>query len=249
MSLTFAAKVGAQPFSCATTYTDLGMTKSTWTPKDFRLYVHGVSLLRADGSAAAVTLEQDGVWQYQDVALLDFEDKSGSCANGTTETNLVVKGSVAPGAYTGVRFNVGLPFALNHAEAAKAPSPLNLTTLWWSWNEGYKFLRIDGATKGLPGFNIHLGATGCDAGDTPAACARGNLATVTLSGFDAQKTIVADLSKLVEGVNLDANTAMTAPGCMSGTDDPECGGIFTALGLDLATGGSAAKPQTFFRLE
>lgn len=249
VELRFSAKVGALPFSCAGTFTDLGTTKSTWTPKDFRLYVHDVALLQADGSAVPLALEQDGVWQVQNVALLDFEDKSGSCANGTTEVRTVVRGAIATVPTVGLRFRVGVPHALNHADAAAAPSPLNLTTMWWSWNEGYKFLRIDGATKALPSFLVHVGATACDPGNAPTKCGKPNSPEVTLQGFDPSKTVVADLAKLLEAVDLDTNTAMTAPGCMSGADDPECAGIFAALGLDPATGTAAAKAQTFFRVE
>ncbi len=80
-----------------------------------------------------VALEQDGVWQHEDVALLDFENKAGACANGTVELNTSVRGTVPAGTRSsGLRFKLGVPFALNHANAATAPSPLNLTAMFWN---------------------------------------------------------------------------------------------------------------------
>lgn len=171
VALTFAAQIGGESFRCGGTYADIGTTKSTITPSDFRFYVSEVALIRADGTEQPVTLTQDKKWQLQNVALLDFEDKSGPCTNGTADTNATVKGSVPAGQYTGVAFTLGVPFALNHADASLAESPLNLTTLFWNWLGGYKFLRVDMDTSGAAGgqgpkgrergFVVHLGATAC----------------------------------------------------------------------------------------
>ncbi|MCG9893042.1 MAG: metallo-mystery pair system four-Cys motif protein [Thermosynechococcaceae cyanobacterium MS004] len=189
--LKFAAKVGSQPFACGTTYS-LGKPATQVTPNDFRFYVSEVALLDAKGKATPVTLEQDGKWQYQSVALLDFENKTGACANGTTEMRDRIIGTVPKGSYTGLKFTLGVPFELNHGDATLAPSPLNLTGLWWNWQLGYKFVRLDlqkpathssrhssqghspqghspkshqptGAHGQSGGFLIHLGSTGCAA--------------------------------------------------------------------------------------
>ena len=81
VELRFAAVVGAEPFACTKTFT-VGAVELE--PLDFRLYVHGVQLVDADGGTWPVTLGDDGLWQDGAVALLDFEDKSGTCVNGTT---------------------------------------------------------------------------------------------------------------------------------------------------------------------
>ena len=171
ITLNFAAQIGGETFRCGGAYADIGTTKSTVTPSDFRLYMSDVALIRADGSEQPVTLTQDKKWQYQNVALLDFEDKTGPCSNGTAETNGSVKGTVPAGAYTGVAFTLGVPFALNHADATLAESPLNVTTMFWNWLGGYKFLRVDMDTAGAAGgqgpkgrergFVVHLGSTAC----------------------------------------------------------------------------------------
>src|SRR5690606_25468578 len=98
-----------------------------------------------------------GLWQHENLALLDFEDKTGACANGTTPTNTSVRGTVPPGSYVGLAFDVGVPAALNELDAASSetPSPLNLTAMYWSWTTGYKYLRVDVArTAPLGPFNL-----------------------------------------------------------------------------------------------
>ena len=101
-------------------------------------------------------------------------------------------------------FDLGVPFALNHQDVTVAASPLNLPPMWWNWQGGYKFVRVDmktdaEATAGA--WFIHLGSTGCAAENqaTPptTACARPNLAEIRLDGFDpATSVVVADLATL-----------------------------------------------------
>lgn len=255
-ALSFEGRVGAEAFSCSKTYAGLGTTTATVEPLDFRFYVHDVRFVRADKSEAKVQLDQDGTWQLDDIALIDFEDKTGTCANGTAPTNTSVKGTVAPGTYTGVKFKLGLPASRNHADVSTAPSPLNLSALFWSWQSGYKFLRVDSRLAigdggvpdgGVPVFNLHLGSSGCtgdpDGGTT--VCTNLNLAEVALDLNPQSDTIVVDYAAVIAGNDLKTN-AGGAPGCMSGTTDPECPAVFTRLGLDLATGNPAAG-QTFFK--
>ena len=253
VTIRFAARVGAQPFSCAQTYPMMGMNNSTWTPKDFRFYVHDVRLVTGAGEVP-VSIDTVGAFQGQGVALLDFENRSGACAEGTTETNSEIRGRVAgalPANITGIKFKLGVPFAANHQEPSSAAAPLNLSAMWWTWNAGYKFLKIDGNTMGLPmGFNIHLGSTGCTGNGMGAVtpCTTPNVSEVTLTGFaPTTHTIVADLAALVSGANLEQNTAMSAPGCMSGATDPDCAPLFNALGL--AFGAAPAGAQRFFTAE
>ncbi len=176
-----------------------------------------------------MTLAQDGEWQLQNVALLDFDNGTGSCA-GSTETNYQVKGTVPAGTYTGIKFTMGIPFDLNHGDVATAAAPLNSTDMFWVWNYGYKFLRVDLSTTGQPdGFFLHVGSTGCNgatATSPPTACTELNEAAVTLTGFSAgSDVVVVDLKPVLATTNVDAD-AGDEPGCMSSPTDPECATIF-----------------------
>lgn len=274
VTIRFAAKVNGESFACGSSYL-LGKPATNQTLSDFRFYITNVELIDEKGKTVPVTLEQDNKWQYQNVALLDFENKTGACANGTVEMRDVIIGSVPKGNYTGLKFSLGVPFNLNHEDATLAASPLNLTGLWWSWLLGYKFARIDiqsptmaelnnkqhsphnhGGAEGnteeqSSGFPIHLGSTECQKppnSDRPTACTNPNLATVILTEFDPEKnTVVADLGTLVNSTNLSQNQPKTAPGCMSEPDDKDCMSIMMNLGLPFKD--KQATNQTFFRVE
>jgi uncharacterized repeat protein (TIGR04052 family) len=145
------------------------------------------------------------------------------------------------GGYRGLRFVLGLPPELNHSNQATAPAPLNFSGLFWSWQDGYKFLRTEGQA-GASSFMMHLGSTGClrDAGGQ-TQCANLNTPQIELPAFDPQTGRVAvDLAALLAGSDLSADAR-----CQSETDASVCLPLFQRLGL----GSTAAGTQTFFRGE
>ncbi len=253
VTLRFKAAVGDRAFRCGETYPGVGATKSTIKPTDFKMFVHDVRLVDERGREVPVALDQDRKWQYKNLALVDFENGEGPCSNGSKDTHDVVTGTVPVGRYTGVRFTLGVPFDLNHEDPIVLPSPLNLTQMFWVWNSGFKFLRLDLTSTGQPnGLFVHLGSTNCTPSesvqDPPTSCAHPNRVAVSFSGFDPDAdTIVADIARLLDGANLDANAEGTGAGCMSGPDDPDCGPIFRNLGLPF--GDAAGGEQAFFRVE
>jgi len=265
VSVRFAAQVGGQPFACGQSYSAVGSSRSTITPSDYRFYVSEVALVDDAGRAVPVTLAQDGIWQIDNIALLDFENGTGPCRNGTSGMNTEVRGSVPAGRYVGLRFTLGVPFARNHGDPTVAPSPLNLTAMFWNWQGGYKFIKFDTASSGRPattaapdpqgggnasGFSVHLGSTMCAAPsrtEAPKAeCANPNRVAVVFERFDASKqTVVADIGAVLAGANVDVNAPNTSPGCMSFPGDADCPPVMAALGL--AYGGVPAPgPQRFF---
>jgi uncharacterized repeat protein (TIGR04052 family) len=248
IELQFRGVVGDDDFACGQIYDGIGIGPSQFIPADFRFYVSDVQLVTPAGDEVPVTLEQDGVWQYQNVAMIDLENGSGPCANGNEATNAVVRGTAPAGVYTGVKFTLGLPFELNHGNASTAPSPLNFTAMFWNWQFGYKSIRVDTADDK---FRIHVGSTGCDGTSPsrpPTSCEHPNRATVELNGFDPDRSvIVADLKTLLAGNNLDVNDPETPPGCMSDPEDDDCAPLFANLGLTFP-GGMPDHHQQFFRV-
>jgi uncharacterized repeat protein (TIGR04052 family) len=249
----FEGRVGKTPFTCKGTYPGIGTAATDVALSDFRLYIHDVKLHQKGGADVAVELMQDGLWQYKNLALLDFEDKSGPCANGTTEMNAMIHAVVPQGTYDGISFKLGVPFELDHADASTAPSPLNLSGLFWDWNSGYKFLRADSApTAGGAPFLLHLGSTACQgnfADGGISGCDRPNVADVVLTGFDPAKSkVVVDYAAVVAGSDLSKNEG-GAPGCMSGPTDPECDAIFQRLGLSVKDSSTHPDQQKLFSVE
>ena len=250
VTVQFRGMVGNQPFQCGTSYTNIGTTNGTIVPSDFRLYIHNVRLVTADGTEVPLKLDKDGIWQYKNVALLDFENKVAPCnAEGTTATNAVVHGMAPPGTYTGVRFLLGVPFELNHSSQITTPSPLNISAMFWSWQDGYKFLRIDTA---FDNERVHLGSIGCQtgAGGVVTSCARPNIGAINLDSFDpATNVIDVDIAALLSDSDINANQVNTAPGCQSEADDQDCVPIFKNLGVNFSDGSPNPTSQKFFRVE
>lgn len=250
-SIRFAAMVGDRPASCGMTYEGVGAESSMMELTDFRFYISNIELINAAGEAMPMELQQDGLWQHDNVALLDFEDGSSGCAEfGNEQVREKVVGTVPDGEYTGIRFMMDVPFELNHLDVTAAPSPLNIPALWWNWQFGYKFARIEMLANGET-WLLHLGSTGCEApnGATPPEqpCANTNAVMVELDGFNPKMNfIVADVAALLATVDISTSTPQP-PGCMSGIDDPDCTAIFPALGISLETGDLLSdSPQTFF---
>lgn len=232
VEIPFEAIVGDQAFSCDATFEGLGRGNSTFTPKDFRLYVHDVRLVNGDGQEVSVKLEDDGTWQTGTVALLDFEDKTGTCANGTTQVNRVIRGEVPEGTYLGLKLVLGVPFDVNHGNQALAASPLNISGLWWSWQAGYKFFKLDGGSDTEENLLFHLGSTGCEmgAGMEVTSCAQPNRSDISLDAFAPGGTVTLDVAALFDGAHLDTDEG-GPKGCMSGPSDPDCAPLFSNLGI------------------
>jgi len=249
VTITFDAVVGAQTFVCGDTYDNLGANDTSLQISDFRFFVQSVQLRNEAGAYVPVTLEENN-WQAEGATLLDFED--GCNDLGTEPMNATVTGTVPAGTYDAIRFEMGVPFEANHDNPSTAPSPLNLTSMHWNWQGGYKFLRIDSGSFSMTDWRLHLGSTGCD-GDPVSggttACSAPNRTEVELEGFDAGSSVIsADLEALVDGAALDVNQEMTPFGCMAGPMDGDCAPVFDNLGLPFG-GEDASGPQTFFSVD
>ena len=254
LTVRFAGMVGATPFACGQSYANIGTSHATITASDFRFYVHNVRLVNAKGDTVRAKLAPAAPWQDTDVALLDFENGQATCSNGTPDTRTEVTVLVPPGTYRGVAFALGVPFTRNHGDLSAQPAPLSLSHLYWSWNSGYKFMRVDmRATQGdsaATPWVIHLGSTGCTgatgAATAPTTCAQPNRAEVRLAGFDPAKHVVAaDLAAILSRVDVRKNQPKTAAGCMSAPSDADCGGLFASLGLPHPNSTGADTPAFF----
>jgi uncharacterized repeat protein (TIGR04052 family) len=255
VELKFEARVGDKLAACGEVYAGLGKNNRSASLADMRWYVYDVKLIDKRGNAVKVELTDDELVQWQNVALLDFEDGSEACENGSSSTNDVVRGKVPAGDYTGVSFGIGMTPEQSHGNPAEQKSPLTIQALSWSWRLGHKFLRIDlelekaaGEVNG--GFEIHLGATGCSGQQNSYSCTHENTPVIELDAFNAERDkIVFDLKQLVADVELQGATEPgPLAGCTSEPDDPECEPLLTNLGVDVNTG-KPADTQTVFSVE
>ena len=277
-SIPFIAVVDDETVACGQDYLNVGADSSTVSFVDFRLFLHDFRLITDDGKEVALPLTAltgESPAQNVDVVQLDFRDTIGCEAGVDANPNFNDEVSVSATldsdvSYAAIRFSLGVPAALNHADQSAADEPLRnpgrASGAAWNWQGGYKFTGIDVEPVGGwtdpaddarvgSRWNVHVGSTGCpvsaselESGDSPQPCAQPNRAEVTLAlgTLDiGQIQIVIDYAALVSGASV-AQDSGGASGCMSGTTDPECEAVFANLGL--AWGENPATSQTVFRL-
>ena len=189
--------------------------------KDLRFYIHDIYLIGDKGGKTAFALENGAV------ALVDLT--TGAKKNTVT-------GRVEQQRFTGIEFKLGVPFQLNHADPLTASAPLNDGTLFWAWQQGYKFLRFD-FMNGGKAYSFHLGSTGCESASAirppEIPCAQPNVVNVALHGFDpTQRTIKVNLSWLVAQLAQADNESCTG----SYSADTVCTEIIARLGINITSG-------------
>ena len=243
--LQFAVQSEAIDITCETNFR-AGTGDGSYAVSDLKMYITDVELLDAAGTAVPLAFTPDAMWQTETVALLDFEDNTGGCSNGTQATNTTLRGTAPEGTYTGIRFTVGVPFEDNHADPSQATGPLTFTSMHWGWQGGYKFMRVD-VTEGEGAYRLHLGSTGCEGTiGNISACSRTNRPRIELRDFDpTAQSVVLDLDRLFAQTDLAFNTDGTPAGCMAAEDDPDCEGPFAALGLGFQSGDVTGTASAF----
>lgn len=246
LSLRFRARIGEQDFECGRAYPKLGAQGTDAEPRDLRMFVQDIALLRkADGQAVPFELEDRAPFQAYGTALLDFENKRGACkAQGTEETNLVVTGHVPVDEYDGVVFSNGVPESVNHADPLGMTPPLTESALHWNWLGGFMFLKAElkqaKAEQEAGSATLHLASRQCEGAPSSGyACKRQNRNRIELLGFDPSvDSIAIDVAALFADTDLNAMTA-----CHSTQDT--CPPLFSLLGIDFESGRAVASQSVY----
>lgn len=248
VTIDFAAFIGDEPWACGQTYTDVGTPPTDVEPRDLRFFVQDLQLVRtSDDVAVPVVLDVDVPWQAETVALVDFEDGTGACADGggNPETRTFITGTVPAGDYDGISFTVGVPEDLNHGDPLFLPAPLQASSMTWGWLYGYKFIKVelqhDVVEGPLGGGLFHLGSNDCagNPAQEDVTCGLPNRAVVELDGFNpASSTIAIDVGALFADTNMTLDTQ-----CHS--FQAECEPLFDRIGIDFATGLPSATQAAF----
>ena len=135
----FTHVVGNRPFSTETVYQD--SSGRSFQLQTARFYISNAALLTSTGSVA--------LDRYQHVS-------------ATAPDIYYTFGSVAPGNYTGLRFDVGVDSVTNHSDPTLFPAdhPLSPTATiphdHWTWNVGYVFLKVEGVADTSASLNGSL---------------------------------------------------------------------------------------------
>lgn len=144
-------------------------------------------------------------WQTPETALISMEwNECVDAAEVKGNQRLLLDERVELGKVSQLRFVLGLPFASNHQDPLSQPSPLNLSSMFWTWQGGHKFLRLQ-LTSVADAWAFHLGSTGCDSASPvrppQQACQSPNLVEVSVPRPDSRaSTLVLHLDRLLAGV-------------------------------------------------
>jgi uncharacterized repeat protein (TIGR04052 family) len=197
VKIRFGLQAGDKTVDCSHEIGGLGLTKANARLRDARFYISAPALIDAEGNEVPIALTESE-WQYANVALIDFEDKTGAC-NGTASLNDTIVGAVPAGDYKGLRFLVGVPslakdkdgrdIVLNHSNFATAAPPLDIQGMSWNWQAGRKFMKIElqpeGGVTRLP---MKARAEGENA-DPAVEAARAQAAKAELLASNADGTV------------------------------------------------------------
>ncbi|MDG1816898.1 MAG: metallo-mystery pair system four-Cys motif protein [Glaciecola sp.] len=128
--------------------------------------------------------------------------------------------------YQAIRFSLGVPFEQNHLNPLTQPSPLNVSSMFWVWQTGHKFARIEMKSES-DDWLFHLGSTGCRSASVMRApnntCLYPNLFTMEVALGSSNK-IVFDLEILLEKLDLSMEAS-----CQSEQDNKVCQKLFSYL--------------------
>jgi hypothetical protein len=151
--LALDAAAGTTPFALDAPLTSAAGV--SYSVSLLRFYVSRVDLARDDGEVVGAPLaDASGKPLTYGVALVDY------AVPDTWKLHVLAP----PGHYASVSFAIGVPTycanggVLNHENAAEQSYPLDVDSdMYWAWNAGYTFFKIEGHANGSGSFVYHVG--------------------------------------------------------------------------------------------
>jgi uncharacterized repeat protein (TIGR04052 family) len=186
VTITFLPHFKGLPIQCEQ---PLKINNAQWYVSELAMFFSQFSI----NNTTPIILD-DNDWQSQQVALIrynaDCEKTTGNMSLvgviENTEGIDVLEALEALEAQTplSLSFNVGVPFAINHQNPLIQASPLNDSSMFWAWRNGYKFIRWDMQNAAGDPWSFHLGSVGCVSAamvrGPQAPCAQANLTAVDI---------------------------------------------------------------------
>lgn len=186
-----------QPIDCQSKIT---LKNGQWQLSQLQFYLADFQL---DGKTLLLQQNANTPWQQPRLALL------GSDCHHSGQWQLHFAEAVPPGELS---FYLGVPAELNHQNPLTAVTPLNQADMFWNWQGGHKFFRLE-LQGTAQSWALHLGSTGCKSASVlrpPAQpCEQPNLAKVRLP-YQGEANLTLDLAPLLADFSPSA-----AQSCMS----------------------------------
>jgi hypothetical protein len=164
-------------------------------PDQVKFYLSNIRLVRPDGSELLL----------KEIMLVDMDNEKNYTAKTTHGTTpYFFQADIPEGEYTGIRFNIGVPPAMNAKAPYEYPNnhPLSVgLPTWWTWATGYRFVTFDGRldttdgtfTQNTIGFSYHPGTDALLAQHSYVGAQYG---FTTESGFENRMNLEVDFRKM-----------------------------------------------------
>ena len=208
-TLSFIPVINDQPAECNNAFL---INAQQWRLNTFQFYI---SKIKLDDEKQKIKYAANLKDLNNDVALV-----GGNCSG---QLNWQIELNSQSQANTNLEFELAIPFELNHQNPLTAKFPLNQSDMFWTWQLGHKFLRLDLDNQTDPEQNwfFHLGSTGCDSASVMRSptkpCKNPNRMNFKLDNFETNKPIYISLTNLIS--NLALNSQST---CMGDLDQIAC---------------------------
>lgn len=224
--LTFQLQFQQKTLTCQNSFLAKSLTSAESAPWFYQQALFFVSNLEQQTSSgewlpielASNSYQSDGVVLIGDVCGDDIKNWQAKFSKPSLTGN------------SKIRFTIGVPFELNHQNPLTQASPLNLSSMFWVWQTGHKFVRIElyQQTDDIEdSWLFHLGSTGCSAVSpvrSPSkACRYPNRVDVEID-FPSNGKITIDLAQLLKQVKLGSDNS-----CQSSQENPSCKQLFSNL--------------------
>jgi len=226
--LTFSPNFSGVALNCHSIF---NLDNNKWHYQQLQMYISNVELQNTQGEWHSWPMIKSK-YQHSNVALIgescnQIQDKDHWQI--ALEPMSALKSKSKSKSMSNIRFTLGVPFELNHLNPLTQPSPLNVSSMFWVWQTGHKFLRVELASAD-DNWLFHLGSTGCSAPSVMRApakpCSEPNQVVVELPFNPNLKSINFDLAALLQGINVTMNSS-----CQSAPDDENCMKLLNNIGV------------------
>jgi len=194
----------------------INLADTPWSLSQLQLYLSDFQI-----NNKPVLLDPTMTYQQPQLALLGMVCSEPDNANWQLKfTRPLTAGQMS--------FNIGVPEQRNHQNPLQAKTPLNQSDMYWSWQQGYKYLRLELA-KETEQWALHLGAAGCHSASPmrapQAPCQHQNRPKISLR-YRGEKTLILDLAPMLADITLSADNH-----CMSYPNRLSCQILLPRLGI------------------
>ena len=217
-----------------------GEDKKTWFVEQLQFFIHDIQFSSENSAWEKVNLLPN-FYQVDNSVLLGKncrQTKPTSSLDSAGNWQVEFHSDTKITANSRMKFTLGLPFASNHLNPISQKSPLNLPSMFWVWQTGHKFMRLELASSNEQ-WLFHLGSTGCQSASVMRApkerCRYSNVfhfEVPAVKNNSKQFVLNLNLAELLNKVTLDSSSS-----CQSARDSESCQQLF----LNLSTTNSSTE--------